>query len=172
MKFNLADYKKYSGVLIETGSCYGDGINKAITAGYQKIKSVELLDTLHFHCVGMFKDNPAVELYLGRSVDRLPDMLNDEGRCVFFLDAHPAGPGTAGHEEILRDGPGSEFDQDTIIKQELEIILAHRHDHIILIDDCKGESYVTLVYKQMMPGYSFKFYDADGWRDKILCCTI
>lgn len=93
-----------------------------------------------------------------------------ESRSVLFLDAHPSGQGTAGHDELMRDGSGSEFDQDTIIKQELTIILSHRKDHCIIIDDCQGENALTRYYKSLMPGYRFKFYDWEGYKEKVLVC--
>jgi hypothetical protein len=166
--FNLSDYLKYSTTFIETGSCRGDGIEKALDAGFEMVLSVELHDGLFEHCSRRFSSDQRVTLFKGYSYDCLPKMLKE--RSVIFLDAHPAGPNTAGHEELMNEGTGSAFDQDIIIKKELAAILSHRKDHCIIIDDCQGENHLTLHYKSLMPGYKFRFYDQDGHKDKILVC--
>jgi hypothetical protein len=166
--FNLSDYLKYSTTFIETGSCRGDGIKKALDSGYEMVLSVELHDGLFEHCQNRFNNDQRVTLFKGYSYDCLPKMLKE--RSVIFLDAHPAGPNTAGHEELMNEGTGSAFDQDIIIKKELAAILSHRKDHCIIIDDCQGENQLTLHYKSLMPGYKFRFYDQDGHKDKILVC--
>jgi hypothetical protein len=166
--FNLKDYLKYSTTFIETGSCRGDGIKKALDAGYEMVFSVELHDGLFEHCQKRFNNDQRVTLFKGYSYDCLPKMLKE--RSVIFLDAHPAGPETAGHEELMKEGTGSAFDQDIIIRNELKVILGHRMDHVIIIDDCQGENHLTLHYKSLMPGYKFRFYDQEGHKDKILVC--
>jgi hypothetical protein len=166
--FDLRNYLKYSTTFIETGSGRGAGIQRALDAGYEMVLSVELHDGLFEHCLKRFSSDQRVTLFKGYSYDCLPKMLKE--RSVIFLDAHPAGPETAGHEELMKEGTGSAFDQDIIIKKELAAILAHRKDHCIIIDDCQGENHLTLHYKSLMPGYKFRFYDQDGHKDKILVC--
>jgi hypothetical protein len=166
--FDLRNYLKYSTTFIETGSGRGAGIQRALDAGYEMVLSVELHDGLFEHCLKRFSSDQRVTLFKGYSYDCLPKMLKE--RSVIFLDAHPAGPETAGHEELMKEGTGSAFDQDIIIKKELEAIFSHRKDHCIIIDDCQGENHLTLYYKSLMPGYKFRFYDQDGHKDKILVC--
>jgi hypothetical protein len=166
--FGLKRYLKYSDTLIETGTALGDGIQKALDAGY-KVKSIELDPKLFTHSVNRFKNNPQVQIFEGKSYDVLPQILEDKP-LVFFLDAHPAGPNTAGHEQLMKEGTGSEFDQDVIIRNELKVILGHRMDHVIIIDDCQGENELTKYYKSLMPGYRFTFFNQGEHKDKILVC--
>jgi hypothetical protein len=163
---DLKPYLNFSSVFIETGSAIGDGIQRALNAGFLKVKSVELHPEKFDHCKERFKEDPRVELFFGKSYEQLPKMIED--RCVCFLDAHPSGPGTAGHYRLMEEGSGSEFDQDTIIKKELSIIL--KGVHLVIIDDCQGENELTLYYKSLMPGYKFRFLDDEGHKEKILVC--
>lgn len=171
--FDIADYLKYSPTLIETGTCRGEGVQRAINAGFTEILSVELSEELYIHCLKRFLDEKRVTLFEGNSVEQLPKMLEGKGRCVIFLDAHPSGPGTANHEGWLRGDVS--VHQDTIIRQELEIILAHRKDHCIIIDDVNGDDNYIESYKSIIGAdYRFaikdqKFHDV-YYKDKILVC--
>jgi hypothetical protein len=172
MIFNIADFKHYSNTYIETGSCYGESIQRALDAGYTRVKSVELHEPFYRHCVKRFKGKP-VELYLGKSTDKLDVMLADVYEpSVIFLDAHPAGPNTGGHEDLMEKGDSSEFSQNTILRNELEIILDHPKKHLIIIDDLNGEN----PFEDLLKGYQFLWFDehltADStyYSNKILVC--
>lgn len=176
---NYADFVSFSPMYVETGTCYGQSIDRAIVAGFQRIKSVEMMPEFYSVCYERFKNNPSIELYLGKSTDMLPIMIKDLGYpAVFFLDAHPAGPGTGGHDEVISGN--EEFGQHAIITQELKHILAHRNDHLIIIDDQNGVNEDNKVYMQMClesnPNYKFEFYDENLsgdhlYKDKALVCV-
>lgn len=177
----LLDYSNYlyhSDTYIESGAAAGESIRRALQAGFQNIRSCEMDVKWFSHCAERFAANPMVTMYFGNSVDQWPNMLINKP-CVLFLDAHPAGAGTAGHNEF-EEGDGR-YGQDFIITQELEIILAHRNDHLIIIDDQNGENKDNAKYMQMClkvnPNYTFEFWDENlsgdpecYYKSKILVC--
>jgi hypothetical protein len=162
---DFSDYRDFANIFIETGTCFGRTVDLALNAGYEHIRSVEL----HPHWFEVsrkkFAENPKVKLYFGKSTDLLPEMLSDiTDRCVFWLDAHPSGDHTAGHSDVVENGTASEFFQDNIIKKELSIVLAHRNDHVICIDDQNaGHEDETMGYVEIIakanPNYEFFLLD-------------
>ena len=171
------DFVDFSPLFIETGSCAGDGIQRALNAGFLRVKSVESMMEYYLICVERFKGK-LIQLYFGSSIEMLPEMISQLNYpAVFFLDAHPAGPGTAGHDEILA-GDGN-FGQDHIITEELKVILAHRKDHLIIIDDLdfgskEDANYMAMCLK-VNPKYTFEYYDeklpqTELRKNKVLVC--
>ena len=177
---DYANYASHSKQYIETGTCTGNSIQRAIDAGFELFRSVELSDQYYIESTQRFYGNPDVLIYKGNSVDMLPQMIIGlDAKAVFFLDAHPAGPGTAGHNEFV-DGDGR-YGQDAVITKELEIILAHRNDHVIIIDDQNGENKYNKEYIKTClkanPNYTFEFWDENlsgdpeyYYKSKILVC--
>ena len=115
----------------------------------------------------------------GNTKDKKPEMLSViQKRAVFFLDAHVSGPNSAGHEDYLAKGNASDYAQDNCLTAELAIILAHRKDHIIIIDDQNGENDENVKYREMClaanPKYKFYFYDEQRgdilYKNKSLVC--
>jgi len=175
---DYADFVSFSPLYVETGSCTGESIQRALDAGFQRVISVEAMPEYFEMAKKRFAINPAVQVYKGISYEALPVMIaNLTYRAVFFLDAHPAGPGTAGHEEIMQGQ--SDFGQDYIITRELEVILAHRNDHLIIIDDLaegskEDESYMKLCLFHNK-NYTFEYYDeqlpgVERRINKVLVC--
>ena len=109
----------------------------------------------------------------------MPEMLeNISGPAVIFLDAHPAGPNTGGHDDLMEKGAASEYHQDTVLKRELAAILKHDPTHIIIIDDQNGnnpenEAYIKMIL-EVNPNYQFYFYDEQAgeifYKNKSLVC--
>lgn len=161
---NFGDFGQYSDTIIESGSGMGGGIEQMLAAGYKRIKSVEAKDTYHAHNQQKFAEYPQVHLYFGMSKDRFHEMISDiDSSAVFFLDAHVSGPSSAGHEDYMEKGNASEYAQDNCLTEELRIILAHRSDHVIIIDDQNGENPENMKYREMClavnSNYKFLFYD-------------
>ena len=127
----------------------------------------------------LFKNNVHVELFFGKSDEKMPEMLeNISGPAVIFLDAHPAGPNTGGHDDLMEKGAASEYHQDTVLKRELAAILKHDPTHIIIIDDQNGnnpenEAYIKMIL-EVNPNYQFYFYDEQAgeifYKNKSLVC--
>ncbi len=178
---DFADFLSHSKIYVETGSCYGGSINRALQAGFEKIRSCEVFDKFYNHCLEAFKDNDKVKLYLGESRHELSVMLSDLTEpAVIFLDAHPAGPNTGGHDDLMNKGKESEFNQDFILTKEIDIILKSNKNHIIIIDDQNGEHDENKAYVETIlranPAYSFYFYDEQlsdeksFYKNKSLVC--
>jgi len=171
------DFRQYSDTFIETGTAMGDGVQRAIDADFKSIHSIEAMPDYFIHSFERFATNTNVTIWEGLSVQVLPTFTNIKEPCVFFLDAHPAGPGTAGHEDFILNGEKSEYNQDTIIKHELEIILSGFNRHVIIIDDVNGLNVSGGQYMNQLllanPDYKFFFYDENLsgdhlYKDKIL----
>jgi hypothetical protein len=157
--FNIGDFRYFSSIYAESGSCYGQSIERALKGGFTKIKSVEVFEPYYQHCVEKFKGQN-VELFLGKSTDQLHKMLADVYEpIVIFLDAHPAGEGTNSHEEYIKGN--TEFFQHNILTKELDIILDHRKDHLIVIDDQvfgeESDSYMAKL-RGANPNYKFLWF--------------
>lgn len=176
---DFADFKKFSDIFIESGSHSGTGIQAALNAGFRIVKSVEYDDNFHRKCQERFANQLNVDLWHGTSEECFPEILKlVDGPAVFWLDGHPSGPGTGGHDDFMAKGLASEFTQDKILTKEIDIILAHRTDHIILIDDQYGENPENIRYRETLlganPNYKFYFYDRQEgprfYKNKSLAC--
>lgn len=131
-------FEKYkTPILIETGSYIGDGIQCALQAGYDLIKSVDISQIQYDHCSIRFKNNNKVQLFLGSTENMLWDMIKDiDHQITFWLDAHQSGEGT----------PMSH--QKCPLEDELQIIAQHPiKNHIIMIDDMRCAGTVEFDYK-------------------------
>ena len=102
---------------IETGTSEGRGCDLALELGFDDIRSVEADESSHSNCFNLFKDNSKIKLYLGKSQDKLPEMILDiNHECTFWLDAHNRG--------------------SCPVLMELDVIKNHPiKTHTILIDD-------------------------------------
>lgn len=176
--FDLKDFIKHSDTFIETGTCVGDGVQRAIEAGFYHIKSVEIHKPYYEQAEKRF-NGPNVDLFLGDTLKALPKMIGHfDKQLVIFLDAHPSGPGTEGHDDLMEKGELSEFHQDNIIHKEIEIIFKHRNDHVIMIDDMNGCNASSLKHMDYIlsqnPNYVFSFYSQklgeNVYKEKILVC--
>lgn len=181
----LLDYKeflKYSGTFIETGNAAGDGLQRALDAGFKNIWGIEAQKEYWQMCYKKFLGKKNIILILGTSTEKLNHLpfsvLNNTS--VFYLDAHVSGDTSFGYDEWLKDGENGPTSQDNIIKAELAIILANHKKHVIIIDDVNGLAdghaveYMDIMLKAN-PEYRFQFYDenlskdpAFYYKDKIL----
>lgn len=178
----LLDYKDftwYSDTFVETGSAAGDGIQRALNAGFQYVHSIEAERSWFEMCMKRFINNEHACLHLGISYDVLKKMTlpTKKQGIVFFLDAHPSGPTSAGHDDLIEWGTASIWSQDNIIKAELEVILTRYKRPVIIIDDQHGIDEFSKYYIEMIqavyPDYIFEFYDEDidgrnFYKDKLL----
>lgn len=170
---NYKEFRQYGESFIETGCAAGDGVQRALDAGFKHVFSIEASEYYHHLSKKRFALSASdVLLFLGKSIDRLPDVLQlIEGRAVIFLDAHVSGDTSAGYEDWKEKGEDSDYAQDKTIKAELAIILANNKSHVIIIDDVNGLTdghaveYMDLMLKAN-PDYKFYFYDENLSGDK------
>ena len=176
---HFADFLRYSHTFIETGTFYGQGVLMALEAGFTRVRTVEADSFIFDKATEILGNLALVEQYHGESTVMLTSMLFDiDCPCVFWLDAHAAGPGTFAHADVIKKRGESEFAQDKVLTKELEIILAHRPDHVILIDDQYGENPENIRYRETLlkanPDYQFFFYDRQEgptlYKNKVLAC--
>lgn len=173
---DFSPFRKYSNTLLETGTHIGQSVQAALTAGFTTVKSVELYEEFYNKAALRFKGNPLVKLYFGRSTDLLPEMISG---CpipsVFWLDAHPSGPGTALHDELMSGD--KEAEQDNILLKELAIILDHGR-HVVLIDDQQGwataKKFADQIDEYYPDCYTFSIEDEIRpgvyYKEKVLIC--
>jgi hypothetical protein len=142
---SLIDYSLLKNNLdnfIETGTYHGDTTLKMVNIGFKYVYTVEYYEPFYNDCVNKFKDIDNIKLFQGVSYEKFPEMLKDiNSSSVFFLDAHPSGHNTGGHDELINSEYKEEcsFHQDNIISNELIAISKHHvKDHIIIIDDQHG----------------------------------
>ena len=186
--FDYKEFRKYSEVFIETGCAAGDGVQRAVDAKFSLVTSIEAADKWFNICYERFKNLfSTVRIVKGVSTDVLGTVLsahsylNKEKPVVIYLDAHSSGDTSFGHKECIAGEP--EFQQDNIIKQELNIILSNYNKHIICIDDVNGlsdghaEEYMELCL-QYNRDYKFQFWDEQldskgpRYKDKILTAIL
>lgn len=164
----LLDYKdfvKYSPIFIETGCAVGDGVQRAIDAGFKEVVSIEASEDYFQHSFDRFFDNALITIVFGKSVDILPAVLDSyKFPTVIYLDAHVSGDTSAGYKDWIDNGEKSDFAQDKTIKAELKIIMEHSSKHVIIIDDVNGlKDGHALEYAEILlkdnPDYKLFFYD-------------
>tara|TARA_R110000868_G_scaffold406398_1_gene686772 strand:+ start:3941 stop:4426 length:486 start_codon:yes stop_codon:yes gene_type:complete len=111
----LMRYKTKS--FIETGTNGGQGCQLAVNCGFEDVRSVELIPELYELAKANLTSTPNIKLYLGKSEECIPLMLEDiNHQCTFWLDGHS--------------------DYNCPVMRELEAIKQHHvKNHFILIDD-------------------------------------
>lgn len=176
---NYKDFRKYSDTFIETGCAAGDGVQRALDAGFNPVISIEASEEYFKQSQQRFLTSNKVWLYKGKSVDVLTGIAGkSQIPTVFYLDAHVSGESSAGYQDWLEKGSESDYAQDKCIKQELEIILSHYNKHVIIIDDVNGLTdghsveYAEIILRAN-PDYKFQFYDENLsgnflYKDKLL----
>lgn len=112
---------------IETGTGSGDGVQRALKAGFEQIYSIELAPHLYDHSRQRFENESNVVILFGNSTEVLPKILDYiDAPVTFWLDGHYSWHNTA------------RGDTNTPVLQELEIIKQHPiKTHTILIDDVR-----------------------------------
>jgi hypothetical protein len=125
---------------------------------FKQICTIELDPELWKIMHDKFSRYPHVRVIQGNSGHVLPAILATVSqRCLFWLDGHFSGPGTA---RGAVDSP---------IAKELDAIRSHhRNDHIILVDDARlfsgNNGYLTLEdihsrLKEINQGYHVRVVD-------------
>lgn len=149
-------YRNGNKIFVETGTYLGDGIKKALKAGFNEVYSIELDPQLYRGCVRKFVDSPNIHLYYGDSRYTLRDMIaNITEPVTFWLDGHQCPP--------YKDGR-----KNCPLIEELDIIKEHPiKTHTILIDDmhcCGTELFDGLTQQDLVdkvlainPNYTITF---------------
>ena len=134
LNFDITKYKSDTKVFIETGTLTGDGVKKALDAGFEHIYSVELDKNRYNETLLKFEDEDNMNLILGNSEEVFPkimDQINE--RCTIYLDAHYCGD------------EGEMADKWSPIRQELNYLKTHPiKNHTIILGDwaCHDNTHV------------------------------
>jgi len=114
-----------SPVFVETGSHIGEGIVKALAAGFKEVRSIDAGDKQYQHCLNRFYGDQRVRLWKGDSAYCLKDMISDlKVPVTFWLDGHYSA------------GDTCKCEHEHPLIEELGQIVAHPiKNNIILIDD-------------------------------------
>ena len=140
--------------LVETGTLGGDMVNVTRRV-FAQVYSIELDKELFEKARERFAAYPHIRIIHGDSRVALRDLLGEiAAPCVFWLDAHFSGGGTA---RGLTDTP---------VRDEILAILDHSCDrHVVLIDDARlfdgTNGYPTIVeveglFGRRRPGWTFE----------------
>ena len=163
LTLNTLKMFKRGNVFVETGTLHGDGISKALAAGFRKIYSIDIDPGMVEPAKKLFAKNPEVEIILGDTKRVMGDVLSKiNEQCTFWLDAHwDMGPVCG---EVICP-----------LYDELNFIKNHPiKNHLILIDDMRivgnghhhwgktvqKDSIVAMI-KQINSGYSIAYTDGD-----------
>lgn len=143
-------------IFIETGSYMGDGIQQALSAGFNKVYSIELSVGYFDHCEKRFEGDKRVALVGGDSGKILGDILKRVKEPVtFWLDGHWSHANT------------SRGDEDSPLMKELAHINAWREETglkpTILIDDMRcwneGTDFTRNDVIAMLTDFDLSFED-------------
>lgn len=139
-RFPLSHYinKGYK-TLVETGTGTGSGVNHAISLGFERILSTEIVSDHAQMLANQYAGYPNVQIFNMESPAFLESLFADgyikeSDRCVYWLDAHYPGAdlgrgGYDGEKDISKRLP---------LEAELEVLFKHaRHHDVILVDDLR-----------------------------------
>jgi hypothetical protein len=111
--------------LVETGTYYGEMVS-AMARRFDRIYSVEFVPELAERAQRKFARQPHIKIFCGDSRMVIPELLGMlTAPALFWLDA--------GYYGWI----GKQGDQQRL-SSELEAILSHRFQHVILFDDARG----------------------------------
>ena len=116
-------------VFVETGTFYGAMIDR-VRRDFDRVISIELSEELYARNEARFRSDPGVTLIQGDSAVELGPVVEALTEpALFWLDAHFAGPDSAG------------AGQQVPVHTELRHILGSPYPHVVFIDD--GELFGT-----------------------------
>jgi len=132
-------FEKYKNkCFVETGSYKGDGIQKAIDAGFDKIISIEITPKYYKLCKEKFQNNISVEVIEGDSVQLLKSIISKiDEPITFWLDGHYV-------DETTKFG-----DKLCPILDEIDIIKDHvvKYGDTVLINDLRCWNKANFFYR-------------------------
>lgn len=155
----LQQFKNY--YFVETGTCSGDGVQRALEAKFEEIHSIDIDKNCAKKAYSMFSSNKNVHLWQGDSGVALWDIIKDINEPItFWLDAHNS------TSTPLPRG------RNTPLLRELEQIRRHPiKNHTILIDDmrCCGTFSLDFISREEIckklfeinPSFEIFYIDGD-----------
>lgn len=164
------DLKKYKGdisIFIETGTADGDGIQSALTAGFDKLYSVELSPSLYEKSKQRFSNQQNVNLVCGSSADELPNILRKVKKpFLLWLDAHTSGGPYIG--EAMHDYLPKELSCLFEFKSKLKNSVIMIDDMGHYLHDKEFCSHIEELVTQIKPNGVMEYYTPEGTNFTIL----
>jgi len=159
----------YNTIFFETGTNFGEGVVKAIDAGFKKIISIDVVTEYINAANERFIEsknypNTDFQFYLGDSRKLLPEIIDKiDEPITFWLDGH-------------------EFYEIPLL-DELVAIKNHKiKNHTILIDDVRmfntiewnniGHDNVIKLIMEINENYKISYYDSPHGKNDILLAKI
>ena len=141
--------KYHTHCLIETGTWKGNGLNFARRFDFKQIFSIDINKEYYLLNRERFKSDKRIEVFLGESAEKLPEMLSkvdEDSNVLFWLDAH--------FPELY--GLKDEFSLDIIIplQRELNAITSVRDvsRDVFIIDDLRVFQYIDEpMFENILP---------------------
>lgn len=122
--------KKKCKYFVETGTHFGHGVQYALDHGFEQVLSCEFMEDRYQHCMERFSDNDNVSLYLGTSLECMPEMLKKvKKKACFWLDAHDEGGGVPTFEELEMIKNHS-IKSHTIVIDDIPVYFSERKEEL------------------------------------------
>jgi len=132
--FDIAEIKQRTGIstFVETGTLYGDGVDYALSCGFDRVISIEIEPKLVVKAEQKYKDNNKVEIVHGDSSTVIPEITEFmEEPALFWLDAHFPGA-DAGICEYTAE---QDYNRRLPLEAELKAIHKRGKPDVIICDD-------------------------------------
>lgn len=156
-------------VFIETGTQKGNGIMKALDAGFQTIYSIELqvenIDiTYNVPVIRNAVMSGRVRLLQGNSTEILPHVIKGiDEEVTFFLDAHTRTDTVIYRElEIIRTT--SRLNTNTVIVDDIDVMGNENHRWGYTVN----RNEVRRLIQRIKPEYSIKYVNGERTRDILV----
>jgi len=172
----------YNNWFVETGTFTGGGVEIALQAGFNHIRSVEIYEPFYTSVKNRYKKDKRVELFLGDAELLLWEMIKDiDEPITFFLDSH-----------VVTQTDNLKGIREIPLLQELDEIYRHSiKEHTILIDDRRMMGYrehpggwishewenilenqVMNSLKKINPKYNFYYEDTVNGKQDIIVARL
>lgn len=177
MTSSIKIFKQYKGncrILIETGYWLGEGTERAIESGYEKVYTCDINPDFISNAKNKYPNGNVVSEVMESHLFLEKILKEIDEKVVIFLDAH-----------FMPDSTGEKFGDITVkegiescpLIKELEVIKKHHiKDHVILIDDFQCFSTWMFEYlnfddvndfiKTINPKYKHRLIE------NVLCYTV
>jgi predicted O-methyltransferase YrrM len=133
-KFDIKNIKEKQNIniFVETGTLYGDGVDYALSSGFDTIISIEINAQLAQAAREKYKNIPQVQIIEGNSAEVIDTICKQiQEPILFWLDAHFPGAdaGLCGHLDE------ADYNARVPLEKELESIYNRNKKDIIICDD-------------------------------------
>jgi len=138
-RFNIQTYIEDfdTSIFIETGTGIGHSLQHAVQFPFEKIYTIEIVESLYEQCKEQFKEHTNCEFINNNSKDGLVDILKGtkEGNICFWLDAHFPGADFG----LVPYGTTKDASMRIPLESELRAIVEVRDtkNDVLLIDDLR-----------------------------------